>query len=268
LKKIVLVSLAAAAALTAAAAPKEANPFVTHTELSYVNTGGNTVTDAFSLDFAGKKSWGAHSLKLDIDALYGTEDNIENKNKYLGELNYDWQFSKHFTANYLVGYKTDRFSGYDYQFYTGPGMKLIVLEGKTHNLDFQANFLYSVDDEMNRYYEDNNGTKGDEIEYPYPDGTAGAIVEEGEYKDYYGYILKANYNWQIVEGLKFLEEASYRNNFDDSEDYYVYSKTAFESKISDLFSMGISYKIDYMGTPPSGKKYTDTTFMTSLIIDY
>ena len=50
--------------------------------------------------------------------------------------------------------------------------------------------------------------------------------------------------------------------------YFSFSKTAIETKISDIFSMGISYKVDYTNLPPSDKEYSDKTFMTSLIIDY
>jgi len=242
----------------------EKNSFKTHTELSYVQTQGNTDTDAFSLDFSAKKEWSQHSLKLDFDALYGTDKHIETKNKILTELNYDYQFVKHFTINYLAGYKNDKFSGFEYQFYTGPGIRYIVFESKKHNLDFQANILWNIDQTMDVYIDSN----GDEIAYPYPDGTAGASISKGESDKYNGFSAKANYSWQVLESLKFVQELSYRNNFDDTEEYFVFSKTAVEAKISDMFSMGISYKVDYTNIPPSGKEYSDRTFMTSLIIDY
>lgn len=265
MRKAFVLLLAAAAAFAADEA-KDPNAFVTHTELSYVNTQGNTDTNAFSFDFAGKKAWGAHSLKLDADMLYGTEDQVENKNKFFSELNYDWQFAKHFTVNYLAGYKNDKFSGFDYQFYTGPGFKYIALKGDTHNLDFQANALFNVDQGMNKYYTDANLT--DEVEYPYPNGKDGLYEAEGEYEDYWGYMLRGNYSWVIVKGFKFIQEASYRGDFEDEKRYFVYSKSALESKINSYFSMGISYKVDYTNLPPAGNERTDRTFMTSLIIDY
>lgn len=263
MKRVIAISLAACAAVFAADA---ANPFVTHTELSYVQTEGNTDTTAFSLDFTGKKSWGAHSLKLDLDALYGTENNIENKNKVFSELNYDWQFADHFTLNYLAGYKNDKFSGFDYQFYTGPGAKYIALDDKTFHLDFRGNVLFNADQGMDKYYTDANLT--DEVKYPYPGGTSGLYKVDGEYDDYAGGMLKGNFSWVIVEGFKFLQEASYRVSFDDSANYFIYSKSAVESKISDMFSLGFSYKVDYTNLPPEGNERTDKTFMTSLIIDY
>lgn len=261
-----VLALLGASALAIAAEEAPKSEFVTHTELSYVQTEGNTQTEAFSLDFGGKQAWGAHSVKLDIDALYGSEDRVENKNRIFSELNYDWQFAKYFAINYLVGYKNDKFSGFDYQFYTGPGAKYIALQNDTFLLDFQGNFLYNADQEMERYYTDANLT--DEVAYPYPDGTAGLTRVDGAYDDYYGYILKGNFSWVIIEGFKFVQEASYRGDFEEQKRYFAFSKSGFESKISDIFSMGISYKVDYTNLPPEGNERTDTTFMTSLIIDY
>ncbi|UFS62449.1 DUF481 domain-containing protein [Sulfurimonas sp. HSL-3221] len=264
MKRLLLTVLAVPALLLAAETAPKSNPLVTHTELSYVQTQGNTDTTAFSLDFNGKKSWGAHSLKLHADALYGTENSQENKNKLFGELNYDWQFAKHIALNYLAGYKDDKFSGFAYQFYTGPGAKVIVLDTKPYALEFQGNALYSIDQGMTKYY-DVNGT---EVPYPYPDGKAGLTKVDGTYNDYWGYMLKGAFSWIIVEGFKFIEEASYRSDFDNDQNYFVVSKTALESKINGNFSMGVSYKVDYTNLPPAGNERTDTTFMTSLIIDY
>ena len=248
----------------AADAADNPNPLVTHTELGYVKTTGNTDTTSFSLDFAGKKSWGEHSLKLTADALYGTENGVENNNKFGTELNYDWQFQKHLALNYLIGYKDDKFSGFDYQFYTGPGAKYIVLDDQVFKLDFQGNVLYNIDQTMNKYYDG----LGNEVPYPYPDGTTGLTKVFGTYNDYWGYMFKGHFDWKIYDGFKFIQDASYRSDFDNADNYFVYSKTAVESKINSFFSLGISYKVNYTNQPPEGNERTDTTLMTSLIIDY
>jgi putative salt-induced outer membrane protein len=264
LKKSLVLLLAAGAALMGAAPAETPNPLVTHTELGYVRTGGNTDTTSFSMDFTGKKSWNVHSLKLNVDALYGTENGIENNNKIFTELNYDWQFEKRVALNYVVGYKDDKFSGFAYQFYTGPGAKYDALGSKKYKLDLQGNILYNINQGMNKYYD----AAGNEVPYPYPDGKAGLTKVDGTYNDYWGYMLRSHFSWVIVEGFKFIEEASYRSDFDNADNYFVYSKTAVESKINSIFSMGVSYKVNYTNLPPKGNKRTDTTFMVSLIIDY
>jgi len=139
-----------------------------------------------------------------------------------------------------------------------------VLGSKKYKLDLQGNVLYNINQEMNKYY-DSTGT---EVKYPYPDGTAGLTKVEGTYNDFWGYMLKGNFSWIIVEGFKFIEEASYRGDFENDQNYFVYSKTALESKINSMFSMGVSYKVDYTNLPPKGNERTDTTTMVSLIIDY
>lgn len=263
MKRSLLVVLFATASLFAAESAD--NALKTHTELSYVKTDGNTETTAFALDFAAQKAWDAHKLKLDIDALYGEDSSVETKNKVLGEINYDYQFAEHLAFNYILGYKMDKFSGFDYQLYTGPGLKYIALNSEAHKLNLQANVLYSEDKTMKKYYD----AAGDEIVYPYPDGKGDAVTTDPSVTDdYTGYVIKGDYAWQIMENLKFVQEASYRGDFEESERYFVYSKSGIESKINSMLSLGISYKVDYTNTPPAGNERTDTTFMTSLIIDY
>ncbi len=261
MKKTLVLSLFVASALLGV----ETDAFKTHTELSYVNTQGNTDTNAFSVDLSGEKTWSDHKVKLDVDALYGDDNGIETRNKIVGEFNYDYTVAGSFSINYLFGYKYDRFSGYEHQLYTGPGLKYGVLSSDAHKLNVQANMLYSQDQTMKKYYD----ASGSEIKYPYPDGKDGVVtVEKSSSDDYTAYVIKGDYTWQIMESLKFLQEASYRGDAKESKRYFAYSKTAIESKLSDMFSLGVSYKVDYTNEPPSGNERSDRTFMTSLIIDY
>ena len=261
MKKIIALSVLCASVLFA-----EDTEFVTHTELGYVQTSGNTDTKSGSLDFMGKKSWGDNSIQFDLDYLYGEENSIENNNKLDTMLNYDYKFSKHFAFNYLVGYKDDKFSGFDYQFYTGPGVKYIAIDNEAHDLTFQTNILYSEDAEMDKFYD----ALGEEVKYPYVDPAKDPLgsTVAGKTTDYTSFFLKGDYAWKITESFKFIQMLSYRVDTEDSDIYFVNSKTGVESKISDVFSMGINYKVNYVNTPPVGNERTDKTFTASLIIDY
>ena len=237
-----------------------------HTELGYISTSGNTNTKAGSLDAMAKAKLDKNTLQLDIDYLYGEENNIESKNSLLTELNYDYKFSKHFAFNYLVGYKSDKFSGFDYQSYTGPGLKYIAIENDIHILNFQTNVLYSKDSEMDKFYD----ALGNEVPYPYVDPAKDPSVPvvNGKSNEYTSVLLRGDYKWNITESLKFIQELSYRMDTDDSDIYYVKSKTGISSKINATFSMGVNYKIDYVNTPPVGNEYTDKTLAVTLSIDY
>ncbi|WP_200764019.1 DUF481 domain-containing protein [Nitrosophilus alvini] len=217
----------------------ETTELKTHTELSYIQTSGNTDTKSFGLDFSAEKSWKPHKVTLDVDAYYAENDGDVSKNVWKSEINYYYFFNDDLEFDYLLGYKKDRFSGFDYQMYTGPGLKYRALNLPKHTLFLSGNVLYSVDK-----------------------------IKEAGTDSYASWRAGLDYEYRIVENLKFKEEANIRSQFSDLKNYFVYSKSSIESKINDHFSLGVSYKIDYKNTPPEGKKKSDRTFMVSLVIDW
>lgn len=238
--------------------------FTTHTELGYVSTSGNTDTKSGSIDFAGKQAWDKHAIALDINYLYGEQNGVENNNKLFTVLNYDYKLTDVLAFNYLTGYKDDKFSGFDYQFYTGPGLKYTAIKNDVHNLGLQGNIVYSIDEGSDKDFD----ALGVEIKYPNPTNIVPTTTVEGETNEYSSYLVQGNYSWKITETFKFTQDLSYRSSFEDSDNYFVYSKTGVASKISDIMSMGINYKIDYTNQAPVGNVRTDKTFTASLIIDY
>lgn len=218
----------------------EANKIKTHAEFGYVNNSGNTVDETISLDANIKKAWDKHALVFSIDAQYATDDETETKNKLFTELTYNYELSDRLYFDYLTGYKTDKFSGFEYQFYTGPGLKYIAIKTPEHKLDLSGNILYAKDD----------------------------VRDSPEVDEYASFRAKANYSWQILKNLKFEETLTYRTSFEKIDNYFLYSKTAFISKLTDVFSVGLSYKIDYVNLPDDGKEKTDKTLAANLIVDF
>lgn len=272
MKKLLVLSILASTLLFGA--DEDTKKFTTHTELGYLNTFGNTNVETFSLGFKAEKDWNIHSVKFALEAIYGTENDVENNNKIVSEINYNYQFSEHTSVNFVGGYKKDPFSGYTMQAYVGPGMKYIAVENKSVKLDFQGNILYAYDDKMTKYYSatlaDGTPDPDAEIKYPYFDPNLDASVSKvvNPPEDYSSWMLKANFKWQINENLTALEHLSVRSEFKQIENYFLTSKTAIEAKIDDIFSMGASYKLDYAGLPPLGNVNADNTFLVSLIVDY
>jgi len=262
IKKIALSALLAST-LVVAAEPdtKKDDKLVTHTELGYIQTQGNTETTAFNLDASVKKGWGRNIFELHFDGQYAEDNKIETKNKYLIELEYDYEITDRFAFDYLVGYKTDKFSSFDYQFYTGPGAKYKAIVSQKHNLSVEGNVLYAQDKVSDVNYD----ASGDVISYPA--STPVARTVDSETDDYAAFRAKAVYSWKMLENLNFDQELSYRGSFEDTNKYFIFSKTAFKSKLSDIFSAGLSYKVDYVNEP-GVKEKTDTTLTANLIIDY
>jgi putative salt-induced outer membrane protein len=229
----------------------EPEPLKTHAELGYIKTSGNTETESFSATLNIKKAFGNHLLRFDAEGYYSSENEKETKNRWKTVGNYDYPDTSSFMFNFMAGYEADKFSGYDSQFYTGPGIKWKAIEPPAHELNLQANILYSSDDIADSIDPDTNATI------------------KGETHGYAAFQAKVDYNWQISEEWKFVQIASYRAELEEMGDnYFINSKTAIESKISDIFSMGISYTVDYKNDAPADKEKTDSTFLISLIMDY
>jgi len=221
----------------------EPEPLKTHVELGYIKTSGNTDTESFAGIVNLSKTWGDHQLRFDAEGYYSEDNGVETKNRWKMIGNYDYPETSVWAFNYLIGYEEDKFSGFDSQFYTGPGVKWKAIEPPAHQLDFQANVLYSQDD----------------IE--------ATAVHDGTH-DYAAVQAKLDYNWQISESYKFIQIASYRVEVDELDNYFINSKTAVEGKIASVFSLGVSYTVDYKNEAPTDKVRTDKTFLLSLIIDY
>jgi len=265
MKKILLSTvLVGSIAMAAQPDTKKDDKLVTHTEFGYIETQGNTRTQTFNLESKLKKGWDKHIANLLFDGQYASDRDDEIKNKYLIELEYDYEFTDRFAFSYLAGYKQDRFSGYDYQFYTGPGAKYEAIVTKKHNLSLEASALYSADRIEDTKYD----STGAIIKYPNPDDKTTARVEKGYKDEYAAARAKLVYNWQILDNLKFDQELSYRCDLGNIDTYFAFSKSALSTKFSDIFSAGISYKVDYSNNPATGKEYADRTFTANLIIDY
>jgi len=238
MRKILLSSVVASALTLSAYAADKTKEIVTHTEMGYIQTNGNTKTKTFNLDSKAERAWDKHVGVFTFDGQYSSDSGITTKKKYFLELEYNYDFTDKLAFSYLAGYKYDKFSGFDYQAYTGPGIKYTAIKQSTQNLSLEASALYSKD----KYI-------------------------AGNTNDYAAYRLKGDYDLQITENLKFTQEISFRGSFEESDNYFAFSKTALISKISDIFSAGISYKLDYANIPAAQYK-TDETLTVNLIMDY
>jgi len=226
----------------------EENSFSTHSELSYMNTNGNTKSQSFAADFAAEKEFDVQKIRLHADAIYSevrneeTRKTVMDKNRYSASANYDYGLGEYFALNYMAEDIHDKFSGYDNRFNTGPGVIVHAFASEKQTLNLQSNIFYTRDDITNE-------------------------MKEKEVEEYAAFYAALEYSLQISEDVTLKQEATYEQNIEDAEVYFAFSKTALEIKIDDYFSMGASYKVDYSNIKLA-RYHTDRVFLLSLIVDY
>ena len=255
MKKI--ISLFFALGLLTALLGAEEENFSAHAELSYANTAGNTESNDLAGNLKLKYPFFQNAIRFEGNVLYSdnedfdSNETVRTKNRWDAELNYDYNFNEVLAFNYIAGAKGDEFSTFVYQAYTGPGAILTAIKNDAHDWKFQGNVLYMWDEHREDFNADTN-------------------VTTDQYMHHYaGYQISMDYVFQFTATSKFIQYLMYRSEFEDTSNYFGKSKTAVESKISDVFSMGVSYTIDYTNNKADDvRSYTDKVFLASLIIDF
>ncbi|MDP8241985.1 MAG: DUF481 domain-containing protein [Candidatus Celaenobacter antarcticus] len=210
------------------------------TELSFVNTSGNTeVTTLSAKDKLTYKFSPKIETVLRLAVLYGKSDGIKNSESYSVKLKTSYLISERFYTSLIAGWSKDEFAGIDSKMWVGPALGYKVLTGPKNTLDFEAGVEYVdekfTDDTKNDYF---NGRAFTEYKYAFSD--------------------KSN----LSQSLEF------NYDFENSENYDIASVTAVTTSLSDMLSLKASYNINFVNAPvPTTLKKTDTTLSVSLIIN-
>jgi len=215
-------------------------PFSFRFEGSYVQTSGNTNTETFSEKIEAKYNGEVYRALIKNSALLTRQDRRETANRFDVSSRVERLFTERFFGFGSVSYERDRFSGYDYKLSGGPGIGYDLIRTDHHELKTLLSYIY--------YY---NRTA------------------EGVLQQYPTLKAEANYLAHLRDNLRLKEYLSYIVNLSDRETYFINSETSLEVKINRYLSLGVGYKLAYQNKPPEpGIKRTDTTFSTSLIVDF
>ncbi|WP_456399668.1 DUF481 domain-containing protein [Persephonella sp.] len=211
-----------------------------HLEFAYVKTSGNTQTDTMASKFNFDYKLKSDRFYLKGESLYKKDDGKESANK----INVDgrWERVIHEDLFWFLNfrYEMDKFSGYDYRISGGPGLGYDIIKDDKKNLKSLLS--------LNNYYDK---------------------YSEGDTDNYSSVKVEGFFDWQIKKDLKYRLDVNYIVSLRDNQNYFINGETGMEVKLNRILSMGVSYKIKYQNKPPEKDiKRVDTTFLTSVIIDF
>ena len=185
------------------------------TELSFVNTSGNTeVTTLSAKNKLTYKFSQKFETVLKLAALYGESNGVKNSENYSAKLKGSYLISKRFYASLVSGWSKDIFAGIDSKMWAGPALGYKILTGPTHTLDFEAGLEY-VDEEFT-----------DETKNDYFNGRA-----------------FTEYKYSLTEKSNFGQSLEFNYDFGNSDNYDATSVTSVTTALSDVLSLKASYKI-------------------------
>jgi putative salt-induced outer membrane protein len=249
-RQLVLAGLILLASLSVFAqeeAPAETqpDPWKSALGLSYVDTSGNSDTEAFGLDFKVERlpePWGFEIIGLFNRA--SNEGELTAERYYLGgrakrALSDRWEL-----FGGLSGEK-DEFAGFDMRLLAEAGVVYKLLLGPTHLLSFDAGITYTDEDRLD----------------PSPD------------EAWFGGVLGLAYEWKITDTTSFTERVLFYPNFEESSDWRLSSDTGIQTAISSLLALKFGYEYRYRNEPlmladGSEADTTDTTTRFSVVFNF
>jgi putative salt-induced outer membrane protein len=210
------------------------------TELSFVNTSGNTEVTTFA---AKDKLTYKFSPKIEtilrLSALYGKSDGVKNSENYSAKLRGTYLISERFYTGIVAGWAKDIFAGIDSKISIGPALGYKILTGEQHALDFEAGVEY--------------------VDEKFTDDTK---------NDYFNGRVFTEYIYTFSEKSNLSQSLEFNYDFENSDNYDIASVTAVTTALSDMLSLKASYNIIFVNAPvPTTLKKTDTTLSVSLIIN-
>ena len=249
-RQLVLAGLILLASLSVFAqeeAPAETppDPWKSALGLSYVDTSGNSDTEAFGLDFKVERlpePWGFEIIGLFNRA--SNEGELTAERYYLGG-RAKRALSDRFDLFGGLSFEQDEFAGLDMRLLAEAGVAYKLLLGPEHFLSVDAGLTYTDENRLD----------------PAPD------------EAWFGGVLGLAYEWKITDTTSFTERVLFYPNFEESSDWRLSSDTGIQTAISSLLALKFGYEYRYRNEPlmlaDGGEAdTTDTTTRFSVVLNF
>jgi len=210
------------------------------TNLSFVNTTGNTAVTTTGLDerLILRPGWRwTHTQSFGV--VYGKSAGNVNAESYRAGWKTEMAFTPRFGSYGQFDFNRNRFSGIDAQYVYSLGLSAQVL--------FAPNDQISVEGGLARITQQNVG---------------------GSQKDFFSARAAGLYHHSFNATAAFDQVVELLPNLKDGQDLRINSTSALVSRITGHFGLKVTYAVRYDHEPQPGFKSTDAIFTTGLQVKF
>jgi len=212
-----------------------------HAELSFVQTSGNTDTETVSLKFDIDREETKNKFLLKGSGLYSKTDDKESAERLNVTARWERLFTERFFSYLNFGFKTDKFSGYEYRLSGGPGIGYYLIKDEEKELKLLSSILFYKDRKYIEPFEEDSYTSSE---------------------------TELSLKIKLRDNVLFKHLTNYSISLNDYSKQFITSEVSLEVTVNNYISLGVGYQIYYQTkTPDPSIKKLDTTFLTSLIIN-
>lgn len=248
---LVVNTLLLAEAENASPADVESSKTEVVASLNYSNIQGNTNKTTLIGDLDAKKGFGKNVFSLDAFFQFSIDNNKEDKNLWWINPQYNYDLTDKISLSYQAMWLSNRYNGFWYQAYTGPGIEYFPVNTKTWLLSFR----------LSAFYEEDN-----------------VILDSGKFntEKYGGASIRrfmslspgGTFNYNITDTIKFSEKFDYRLDPGYASNYFITNKAQIIVGLNSWLAFNIMNVVLYNNLPPSGKKRSDITTTAGLTLSY
>lgn len=228
--------------------------FSHQSELSTIQTGGNTNLQTYNFNTINKEKIGVYAATLsghytlgssEVDDGTGNKEKKESARNWDVLLRFDRDLSKKLDVFTSVQYQGDEFSGYKQRENYDLGAKYNLVTSDDLNTFFELGYRYTTERRTTRNEENKD------------------VLHFNKARVYYEINQKLN----PVVSYRFWTE--YIPNFTDADDYQISAEPSLSMSMSEVFSLKVAYKGIYDNVPnKEGNEYLDWTYTTSILAKF
>lgn len=216
-----------------------ADPWSGSAELSFVSTSGNTDTESLGFGFEIAYKPGVWTTEAKLGYLRAESDGVLTAEKLTGLLGLRRSLSERFDLYARTTFLQNEFAGVDSNWGIEAGGIYKALTGDRHFLDLSAGLGYTSEDRVS----------GESLEF--------AMATLG-----------AAYKWKISESTDFTNDFGFVYDFEDSDNWRIANTTAVAAAINKLFSLKVSYALNYQNEPALGFEERDAVTSVALVAKF
>jgi len=235
------------ALMTVLSAVEEAPPQSTHVtfDLGYVSTAGNSDIQTFTGSGKLEALQGVWKLTLDANAVWGTDNGVENAGRYLAGLRGDRSLDRRISIYALGAWRRNSFAGIERQFDEVVGFAYHAIIQRPQELDLEAGVgLQAGEDLLQR-------SSASATREAFGTGT-----------------LAAHYRYFFRERTYLEANGRYLHNLKDSIDYEWITRTALVAPLSDNLAVSLGHDYSFRSLPMPGFKLWDSTLAAGIQVNW
>ena len=205
-------------------------------QLGAFRSTGNSSNSGISAGLELTRNTDSWRHKLTAQADFQRSNGVTTREQFLFGYEPHFELSDAFYVYGLGQYERDRFQGFSARYAASGGFGYRVFDSESMTLNLQGGPAWRRTE--------------------FTDGTSE--------RDLSGF-LSADFDWQILETLKFTQDV---RAFLQSDNSTISSNTGIQTRFAENFSLGLSYSVEIDTDPPVGAVKTDTLSRVTLIYDF